>query len=235
MVVLSLQVIFIPRLRPSGSREWSSGRLIWFTQFPYLMLARPDHVDWRPDVWILNGILALWMSASGRESTSSKWLQQSSHNCVLERNPKACRTLRFVRTCCWNVRTDISWSSSKLLGTKEGLDGKFSSSGRMMVWTVGRPDGMTRRPDGWQGTEFFWLVNCTESFGSTLNSGIPVEKHLYKEVILSNRMWPITNCFLKNKIGYDGMFVVDCVGGSGGLILLWKKFMLLSKIIAWDI
>jgi len=26
-----------------------------------------------------------------------------------------------------------------------------------------------------------------------LNSGIPVEKHLYKEVILSNRMWPITN------------------------------------------
>jgi hypothetical protein len=26
-----------------------------------------------------------------------------------------------------------------------------------------------------------------------LNSGILVKKHLYKEVILSNRMWPITN------------------------------------------
>jgi hypothetical protein len=26
-----------------------------------------------------------------------------------------------------------------------------------------------------------------------LNSRITVEKHLYKEVILSNRMWPITN------------------------------------------
>jgi hypothetical protein len=26
-----------------------------------------------------------------------------------------------------------------------------------------------------------------------LHSGIPVKKHLYKEVILSNRMWPITN------------------------------------------
>jgi hypothetical protein len=22
-----------------------------------------------------------------------------------------------------------------------------------MHWTAGRPDGMTRRPDGWQGTE----------------------------------------------------------------------------------
>jgi len=50
------------------------------------MLARPDHEDWLPDVWILNAILALWMSASGRESTSSGWLQQSSHICVLERN-----------------------------------------------------------------------------------------------------------------------------------------------------
>jgi len=45
-----------------------------------------------------------------------------------------------------------------------------------------RPDGMTCRPDGWQGTEFS---------GSTLNSGIPVKKHHYKEVILSNRMRPI--------------------------------------------
>jgi hypothetical protein len=26
-----------------------------------------------------------------------------------------------------------------------------------------------------------------------LNSEIPVKKHLYKEVILSNKMWPITN------------------------------------------
>jgi hypothetical protein len=26
-----------------------------------------------------------------------------------------------------------------------------------------------------------------------LNSGIPIKKYLYKEVILSNKMWPITN------------------------------------------
>jgi len=42
----------------------------------------------------------------------------------------------------------------KLLDTEEGPDRKVSSSGRMMLWTVGRLDGMVRRPDGYQGTEF---------------------------------------------------------------------------------
>jgi hypothetical protein len=50
---------------------------------------------------------------------------------------------------------DASWNSSKLLDTEEGLDRKFSSSGQMMLWTVVRSDGMSRRPDGWQGTGFF--------------------------------------------------------------------------------
>jgi hypothetical protein len=103
------------------------------------------------------------------------------------------RTLSVVRTCYWNVRTDASWNSSKLLDIEEGPDGKFSSSGRMMLWTIWRPDGISRRPDCWQGTRFFWLVDCAESSESTLNSGIPVKKHHYKEVILSNKMWPITN------------------------------------------
>jgi len=115
-------------------------------------------------------------TSSERESTSSRRLQRTSHNYVLERNHIACRTLRVVRTCCWNVRTNVSWSSSKLLHIREGLDGKFSSSGWMMLWTVGRLDGISRRPDGWQGIGFFWLIDCTESSGSTLNSGIPVKK-----------------------------------------------------------
>jgi hypothetical protein len=45
--------------------------------------------------------------------------------------------------------------------TKEGPDRKFSSSGRydtsfgrLVLWADGCPDGMTRRPDSWQGTEF---------------------------------------------------------------------------------
>jgi hypothetical protein len=52
---------------------------------------------------------------------------------------------------------------------------------------------MTRRPDGWQGTKFSALQTAQNLLEALLNSGIPVKKHLYKEVILSNRMWPITN------------------------------------------
>jgi hypothetical protein len=84
-------------------------------------------------------------------------------------------------------------NSSKLLDIEEGLDGKFSSSERKMLWTIGRPDGISRRPDDWQGIEFFDFVNCAKSSRSTLNSGIPIKKHLYKEVILSNRIWASRN------------------------------------------
>jgi hypothetical protein len=49
---------------------------------------------------------------------------------------------------------DASWNNSKFLDTEEGLDGKFSSFERMMLWTVGRPDGMSRRPDGYKGSDF---------------------------------------------------------------------------------
>jgi len=52
---------------------------------------------------------------------------------------------------------------------------------------------MTRRPDGWQGTEFSALQTEQNILEALLNNGIPVKKHLYKEVILSNKMWPITN------------------------------------------
>jgi hypothetical protein len=63
----------------------------------------------------------------------------------------------------------------------------------MMLLIDGLPDGMTRRPDGWKGTRFSNFANCAESFGSTLNGEIPIKKHLYIEVILSNNKWPITN------------------------------------------
>jgi hypothetical protein len=52
---------------------------------------------------------------------------------------------------------------------------------------------MTPRPDGWQGTEFFDLQTMQNLLKTLLNSGIPVKKHHYKEVILSNRIRPITN------------------------------------------
>jgi hypothetical protein len=59
----------------------------------------------------------------------------------------ASRTLSGIRMYCWNVRTDASRSSSKLLNIGEGPDGKFSSSRWMMLWTVGHPDGISRSPN----------------------------------------------------------------------------------------
>jgi hypothetical protein len=97
----------------------------------------------RPDFWILNAILALWMSTSRR-------FQRTSHICVLEGNLIASITLS-------GVQIGASWSSSKLLDIEEGLDGKISPSRRMMLWTVGRPDGISCRPDGCKGSDFFDL------------------------------------------------------------------------------
>jgi hypothetical protein len=41
----------------------------------------------------------------------------------------------------------------------EGSGQKSTSSRQMEQWTDERPDGMTRRPDGWQGTDFSDLQN----------------------------------------------------------------------------
>jgi hypothetical protein len=57
-----------------------------------------------------------------------------------------------------------------------------------MLWTAGHPDGMTRCPDGWQGIEFSDLQTVQNLLEALLNSRIPVKKHHYNEVILSNRM-----------------------------------------------
>jgi hypothetical protein len=62
-----------------------------------------------------------------------------------------------------------------------------------MHWTAGRPDGKTRHPDGGQGTEIFDLQTVHNLLEILLNSGIPFKKHLYNEVILTNKMRPITN------------------------------------------
>jgi len=136
----------------------------------------------RPDVWIWIAILALWMSASGRESTSSGRLQQSSHICVWKEILKLDRTVRVV----W---TYASWSSSKLLDTKEGSDGNphrpdgwwFSlMCVRTVCHVVQTVDALDIWASGWYDTSsgrlarnrIFWLANCTESSRTLLNSGI---------------------------------------------------------------
>jgi uncharacterized lipoprotein YddW (UPF0748 family) len=57
-----------------------------------------------------------------------------------------------------------------------------------MHWTARRPDWMTRRSDGWQGTKISDLQIMQNLLETLMNSGIPDKKHFYKEVILSNRM-----------------------------------------------
>lgn len=165
-----------------------------------LMHVCPDHVDCHPDVWIWIEIHALWMSVSGRESTSVERLQQSSHICVWKEILKLDRTLRVVWTGCWIIRTYANWRSSKLLDTEEGPNGNprhpdgwcFSlmciRTICHVVWTV---DALDRWESGQYdtssgrlaGNRIFWLANCAESSRTLLNSGIHDKKHLYKEVI----------------------------------------------------
>jgi hypothetical protein len=47
---------------------------------------------------------------------------------------------------------------------------------------------MTRRPDGWQGTNFSDLETVQNLLEALLNGGNPVKKHQYNKVILFNRM-----------------------------------------------
>jgi hypothetical protein len=131
------------------------------------MLTRPDHDDWRPDVWILNAILALWMSASRRESTSSRRLQRSSHICVLERNPIVGRTLSVVRTCSRNVRTESSRRPDRWCFEQLG------------VWTVYHVVQTVA------GDSIFWHADCAESSRSTLNS-----ETLFKSIITKKWFCP---------------------------------------------
>lgn len=167
--IMDRPVIFewnVVRTDPDPDQEDGRRRQIWCTQFLYLMLERLDHDDWRSDVWIWIAIHALWMSASGWESTSPGRWQQSSHICVLERNPEALvehwvsfgraaessgrmqagvvrsfSTQRKVRMGIHVVLTDdaLVWCASGRYDT---------SSGWLVLWTAGRPDGMTHRRDG---------------------------------------------------------------------------------------
>jgi hypothetical protein len=164
-----LQVISLLSLCAFGPWGWPSERLIFYMQFPYLLYARPDHGRPASGRLSLNCELALRSSASGRESTSSGRLQQSSYIYFWKENLKLDRSLRVVWTGCWVVRTDASWNRSfsiqrsiqteiHVVQTDDALvcraSGRYgTSSGRLELWTDERPDEMTRCSDGWQGTE----------------------------------------------------------------------------------
>jgi hypothetical protein len=190
-----LQIISLLRLRTSGPWGWPSGRLIFYTQFLYLLYARPDHGRSTSGWLSLNCKLALRSSASRRESTSSGRLQQSSHICFWKENLNLDQTLRVVRTSRWVVRTDTSWNRSfsiqrrirtenHIVRTDDTLvwrtsrryDTSSGQLGTMNRWAFGRDDTSSRRL---AGNRNLWRANSAESFEALLNSGIPIKKHLY--------------------------------------------------------
>jgi hypothetical protein len=163
--------------------------------------------DWRLDGWIWIAILALWVTASGRESTSSWRLQQSS----------------LIWTWKENMKLDHWESSERAAETSERMQAgtkgsrcrwvsgrKSTSSERMILWSVEHPDGMVRRPDGWNYRQMSvrtgWHVvrtagkepksltrkQCRIS-GTLLNCGIPVKNIFTYKWFCPINMRPITN------------------------------------------
>jgi hypothetical protein len=62
-------------------------------------------------------------------------------------------------TICHYVRTNAILNSLKFLDTDGRPDGKFSSSGRMLL-TDERPGVILSRPDGSLGSDFFELESA---------------------------------------------------------------------------
>jgi hypothetical protein len=88
---------------------------------------------------------------------------------VLPRRPDGCtrtldssRTLNNVRTIWHYVRTDAILNSLKFIDTDGCLDGKFSSSGRMLL-TEERPDGNTTSFGRLLGIRLLWVGIYIES------------------------------------------------------------------------
>jgi hypothetical protein len=114
---------------------------------------RLDSEDWRLDGCKSSACLALSRIASGR-------LKLSFHICVWKENPFACRTLKGVQTCCWDVWTDAIWNNSKLLDTNGSPDGKILSSGWMLLdwWASGQNTTSSERMQGtW--TSLSWILH----------------------------------------------------------------------------
>jgi hypothetical protein len=77
-------------------------------------------------------------------------------------------TQRKVQKGTHVVRTDdaLVWCES----------GRYNMSfGRLVLWTAGRPDGMTHHPDGWQGTKYYDLQTVQNILETLLNSGILIK------------------------------------------------------------
>jgi len=155
------------------------------------------NADWHPDgdIWI--AILALFMSASGRETTSSGqcinlpifWTWKES---------EADRSLMDIRTGCWDVQTDASWNRSFSIQWRVQTE-------RYVVQTddaglSGVRSGWIRRPDRWNSGqmdvpmadkefEIFYLFRSAESSENALTSGIHVYSIFTHKWFCQNIEW----------------------------------------------
>jgi hypothetical protein len=74
-------------------------------------------------------------------------------------------------------RKDTSSGWMMLVCLASGRDGMLS--GRMEQWTDGRPDGITRRPDGWHGIWNLLSFSQCRVFWKCSNKWNPCLQHLY--------------------------------------------------------
>jgi hypothetical protein len=144
------------------------------------------------DIWI--AILALFMSTSRRETTSSGrrinlpifWTWKES---------EADRSLMGVRTGCWDVRTDARWNRS------------FSIQCRVRTERYVVRTGKTHRPNGWNNGqmgvrtgwpfvwtadkefEIFYLFHSAESSENALTSGISIYSIFTHKGFCPNTEW----------------------------------------------
>jgi len=69
------------------------------------------------------------------------------------------RTLKSVRTCYCDIRTDASLNYSKLLDT-DGSPNDILMSSKRMFLTDERPNALLGRPDGNKGSDFSELESA---------------------------------------------------------------------------
>lgn len=118
-----------------------SGQLQFFLHILPYQGWRPDGVDMSSRRMQLSSHICICKGKPNSSQTLTGILK------VLPRRPDGCtitlessRTLKSIRTCCHDVRTDATFNCSKLLDT----DG---------VWTV-----LQRRPDGCCWLMSFWTL-----------------------------------------------------------------------------
>jgi len=145
-----IHAISISNVRASGPRGLTSGGL----DFECDTCLMDDHIQ--------TGIHVVWTVAAifpylcfGKKSHS--WSNTECCPDVLLKRPDRCKLEQF--------------EASRHRGRSGGKDLAVRTEDALDSWASGR---YITSSEWLQGIWFFWLVNCAESSGSTLNSGIPI-------------------------------------------------------------